>query len=113
MRAEVDELRERGVVEATTGFPGGRSFVYRAESSPAIVTPSAFFSANEIVVRLPEATVLAWATSEQVSITGEQVLDDGDLLKVLVEKDFVCLTGRDDEDESNMVPHPEAGKVSC
>mgnify|MGYP001824512505 FL=1 len=113
MRAEVDELRERGVVEATTGFPGGRSFVYRAESSPAIVTPSAFFSANEIVVRLPEATVLAWATSEQVSITGEQVLDDGDLLKVLVEKDFVCLTGRDDEDESDMFPHPEAGKVSC
>ena len=113
MRAEVEALRDSGVVEATTGFPGGRSFVYRAESSPAIVTPSAFFSVNEIVVRLPEAAVLAWATTEQVTIQGEQVLDDGDILKVLVEKDFVCLTGRDDEDESDMFPHPEAGKVSC
>ena len=44
---------------------------------------------------------------------GEQVLDDGSNLKILVEKDFVCLTGRDDEDESDMFPHPEAGSRSC
>ena len=113
MRGEVETLHETGVVEAKTGFPGGRSFVYRAESSPAIVTPTAFLSGNEIVIRLPEATVLAWATTEQVSIAGEQVLDDGGMLKVLVEKDFVCLTGRDDEDESDMYPHPEAGRASC
>ena len=111
MRGEVEALREKGVVEATTGFPGARALVYRAESSPAIVTPTAFFSGNEIVVRLPEATVLAWATTDQVSITGEQVLDDGDILKVLVEKDFTCLTSREDEDESDMFPHPEADKA--
>jgi hypothetical protein len=64
-------------------------------------------------VRLPETTVLAWASSEQVSIEGEQVLADGAKLKILVEKDFVCLTGRDDEDESDMYPHPEAGKAHC
>ena len=29
------------------------------------------------------------------------------------EKDFVCLTGRDDEDESDMYPHPHAGEESC
>ena len=52
--------------------------------------------------------MLAWATTEQVSIQGEQMLDDGGKLKILVEKDFVCLTGRDDEDESDMYPHPEA-----
>ena len=38
---------------------------------------------------------------------GEQVLDDGSTLKVLVEKDFACLTERE-EDESDMFPHPEA-----
>jgi hypothetical protein len=64
-------------------------------------------------VRLPETTVLAWANSEQVSISGEQVLADGDQLKILVEKDFVCLTNREDEDESDMYPHPEADKVKC
>ena len=113
-RSEVDSLRADGLVEARTEFPGGRSFGYGVESSPASIQPAAFFSDNQIVVRIPETAVLAWATTEQVSIRGEQVLADGGTLKVLVEKDFVCLTERDDgEDESDMYPHPEAGKASC
>lgn len=112
MRGEVNLLQEKGVVEAITGFPGGRTFRYCVESSPASVTPAALFSDNQVTVRLPEATVLAWATSEQVSIEGELVLDDGEILNILVEKDFVCLTGRD-EDESDMYPHPEADTASC
>jgi hypothetical protein len=112
-RGEVDLLRESGIVEAKTGFPGGRSFQYRVESSPASVNPAAFFSDNAVTVRLPESAVLAWATTERVSLPGEQVLDDGAMLNILVEKDYVCLTGRDDEDESDMFPHPDAGRVSC
>ena len=113
MRGEVDTLRDSGIVEASTGFPGGRSFRYLVESSPAIVNPAAFYSENEIIVRLPETAVLAWATSEQVSIEGEQVLDDGEKLRILIEKDFICLTGREDEDESDMYPHPEADSGGC
>jgi hypothetical protein len=113
MRGEVNTLRDEGLVASSTQFPGGRTLRYVIESSPASVSPAAFFSTNEITVRLPETTVLAWATSDQVSISGEQVLVDGEKLKVLVEKDFVCLTGRDDEDESDMYPHPEADTASC
>ena len=113
MRGEVDALRDQGLVTAVTGFPGGRTFRYSIESSPASVNPAAFFSDNQMIVRLPETVVLAWANSEQVSMAGEQVLDDGEKLKILVEKDFVCLTGRDDEDESDMYPHPSGGKLSC
>jgi hypothetical protein len=113
MRGEVDELRSNGIVAAQTQFPGGRTLRYCVESSPASVNPAAFFSESEISVRLPETTVLAWATTEQVSISGDQLLGDGETLSILVEKDFVCLTGRDDEDESDMYPHPEAGKLSC
>ena len=113
MRGEVETLRDTGLVSASTPFPGGRTFRYCVESSPASVSIAALFSDNEISVRLPETTVLAWANSEQVSISGEQVLADGDQLKILVEKDFVCLTNREDEDESDMYPHPEADKVKC
>jgi len=113
MRGEVDALQKTGLVKASTQFPGGRTLRYSLESSPASVNPAAFFSESEIIVRLPETAVLAWATSDQVSIDGEQVLVDGENLKILVEKDFVCLTGRDDEDESDMYPHPEAEKASC
>ncbi len=112
-RTEVDSLRSQGVVSAATGFPGGREFQYRVESSPAIVNPGAFFSDNTISIRLPEATVLAWATTEQVSMPGEQVLDDGAKLAILVEKDFACLAPREGEDESDMYPHPEAGTGEC
>jgi len=112
-RGEVDSLRDDGVVAATTGFPGGRQLQYRIESSPASVNPAAFLSDNAVTVRLPESDVASWATSEQVSMLGEQILDDGSQLKILVEKDFVCLTGREDEDESDMFPHPEAGASRC
>ena len=107
-RGEVELLRDTGLVAATTGFPGGREFQYRVEGSPASVNPGAFFSDNIVTVRLPESTVLAWANSEQVSIEGEQRLDDGETLSILVEKDFVCLAPRDGEDESDMFAHPEA-----
>ena len=66
------------------------------------------FSDNVLTVRLPESIVLAWATTEQVSIEGEQSLDDGEKLRILVEKDFACLAPREGEDESDMYPHPNA-----
>jgi hypothetical protein len=112
-RSEVETLRDAGIVAAKTAFPGGRTFQYRVESSPASVNPAAFFSDNAVTVRLPETTVLAWATSEQVSLPGEQTLDDGDTLQILVEKDFACLAPREGEDESDSYPHPDAGTDSC
>ena len=107
-RGEVETLRSDGLVGARTGFPGGRVLSYVVESSPASVTPEAFFSDNVVTVRLPETTVLGWATSDQVSIEANQVLDDGDTLSLLVEKDFACLAPREGEDESDMFPHPAA-----
>ena len=112
-RSEVDELRDRGAVASTTGFPGGRELRYLVESSPASVSPAAFFSNNAVTIRLPESTVNTWATTEQVSMAGEQLLDDGGRLEILVEKDFACLTEREGEDESDMFPHPEASGASC
>ncbi len=107
-RGEVEALRADGLVSCRTAFPGGRDFQYLLESSPASVNPAAFFSDCIMTVRLPEATVLAWATTDQVSIRGEQVLDDGEKIDILVEKDFTCLAPREGEDESDMYPHPDA-----
>ncbi|MDJ0760724.1 MAG: hypothetical protein QNJ19_15110 [Woeseiaceae bacterium] len=112
-RSEIDALNQSGVVSASTGFPGGRRLNYVVESSPASVTPAAFYSENTVSVRLPEAMVLALATTEQVSIDDQQVLVDGDKLRVIVEKDFACLTPREGEDESDMYPHPKAGESTC
>ena len=72
---------------ARTDFPGGRELRYELESSPASVAPAAFFSDNVLTVRLPETMVLAWATTEQVAIEGEQVLVDGHKLAIVVGKE--------------------------
>jgi hypothetical protein len=108
-QTEVDTLRTDGLVRARTRFPGGRSLSYEVESSPASITPAAHFSDSRLTLRLPETAVLAWASSEQVSLSGEQKLADGGALAILVEKDFQCLAPRDGEDETDMYPHPAAG----
>jgi hypothetical protein len=98
-QGEVATLAKDGRLAAQTAFPEARRFGYAIESSPT--------------VRLPESAVLAWAASEQVSIAGEQRLDDGALLTLLVEKDFACLAPRPGEDESDTFPHPEADAGRC
>ncbi|MEK6247473.1 MAG: hypothetical protein N2C12_04790 [Planctomycetales bacterium] len=107
-RGEVDSLRADGLVKARTEFPAGHEFGYELESSPASVQPDASFSDRVITVRVPEAMALAWALTEQVSMEGEQFLDDGGKLTILVEKDFTCLAPREGEDESDMFPNPQA-----
>lgn len=103
-RSEVEALHRDGVVAAAITFPGGRPLRYAIESSPAVVNPAAFLSECQITVRLPENQVLAWATSEQVSIRGEQRLDDGETLEIRVEKDVACPARADDADAADRDP---------
>ena len=82
------------------------------ESSPATVKPEAHISNNVLTVRVPKMDIEQWAASQQVSIRSDQLLDDGEQLRILIEKDFQCLAPRD-EDESDMFPHPNAGQKDC
>lgn len=112
-RSEVDTVRATGVLRAAVRFPGGNAFHYAFESMPAGVTPTAVYSDGELLVRVPESTIEAWADSDEVSITGEQAIDPTEVLRILVEKDFACLSPREGEDETDMFEHPEAGRQSC
>ena len=107
-RSEVDAVCHDGLVKGHVPFSGANSFSYVLESSPATVSPEAHISNNVLTIRIPEAEIKEWGASEQVSICADQLLEDGGALKILVEKDFKCLAPREDEDESDMYPHPEA-----
>lgn len=106
-------MRTDGLVRGRVLFDGRNSFDYVLESSPATVKPEAHISNNVLTVRIPEAEILSWANSDEVSISASQILDGGDQLSILVEKDFACLAPREGEDETDMYPHPEAGKQDC
>jgi len=108
-RSEVELVRNDGLVRGRVPFAGRNNFDYVLESSPATVKPEAHISNNVLTVRIPEAEIISWSDSDEVSISASQILDGGDQLNILVEKDFACLAPREGEDETDMYPHPEAG----
>ena len=112
-QSEVETVSAEGLVRGRVRFAGSNTFDYILESSPATVRPEAHISNNVLTVRVPKMDVAQWADSDRISIEAEQVLDDGERLSILVEKDFHCLSPRDGEDESDMYPHPEAGSRNC
>jgi len=99
-RSEVQGLAERGAVEELTRFPGGTSLRYVLRADSAAPAVSAAFAAGVLSVSLPHATALAWSRSEEVAVTADVPLE-GAVLRILVEKDFPCLTTRPDEDDSD------------
>ncbi len=113
MRGEVDDLHGDGQVSADTRFPGGDAFSYRVDSRAEGNQLTASFDKNTMLVQIPKATVADWAMTEQVSIKADLPLGDGEVLQLLIEKDFACLAPRDDEDEADMYPHPGADEGAC
>ena len=108
-RGEVTAIGDDSVVRGRVRFTGNNTFVYMLESSPTTVRPEAHVSNNVLTVRVPQVDIRRWARSEEISIQSEQLLDDGDHLKILIEKDFHCLSPREGEDASDMFPPPETG----
>ena len=106
-------MQRDGRVSALTAFPGGVRLEYALEASDDATRAAARFADGRLVVSLPGATVEQWAVSEEVSITGSEPLEGGEALRILVEKDFRCLTPREGEDESDMFPHPLQDMESC
>lgn len=104
-QGEVTRLAERGKIWAETDF-GAARLRYGVEGSDLAV-PQAEFAAGVLRLRVPAAELHHWATSDQVSLHAQQPLSKG-ALKLLLEKDFQCLQPREDEDESDLFPHPEA-----
>jgi hypothetical protein len=101
-RTEVDTVKTDGLVRGRVRFAGSNTFDYVLESSPATVKPEAHISNNCLTVRVPQMDIGQWADSEQVSISSDQNLDDGEQLKIL-----------DGEDESDMFPHPDKDTGTC
>ncbi len=103
-RQEVGAIGRGEVVEEVTDFAPGERLVYALECGGDAVT--ARFHEGRLTVQIPAATARAWSESEQVGIAAEQPVADGVVLRVLVEKDFACLTVREGEDDEDAFPNP-------
>ena len=107
-QSEVVAVDASGSVEGQTRFPNGAAFRFALEAAPED-TASARFDGGRLVVALPRSDINAWAHDDSaVSLREEIALADSATLKLLVEKDFRCIGGRDDEDQSDLFVNPEA-----
>jgi hypothetical protein len=104
-KSELEQLAETGTVADAIHFGPGQALTYRIIADRSGQT-AARFAAGEITVHVPGGDVQSLATTDQVSIRGEQKLAAGESLSILVEKDFECLVPRAGEDPRDLYDNP-------
>ncbi len=110
-QSDVAELAASGEFEERTEFAEANPlFIYSIASDAGAETVSARFDNGRISVVVPQQTAEKWWRSDETSIAAEQDLPSGKTLRILIEKDFACLTPRAGEDESDSFPHPRSDK---
>ena len=109
-RGEVEQLARTGRVEEKilTGSGDDETFDYVLESTAAVSSPITAVTARGIVVQVPSDEVMKWASTDQVGIEGRQPIDSQTSLQILIEKDFACIDGTDEEN-ADTFPNPLAG----
>jgi hypothetical protein len=107
-QSEVAALATGDTVEETTRFgPRPQDHLsYRLSSSTTATNISADYKQQSICITLPAQEVNHWAATDAVGISAEQPTGPGRLLHILIEKDFACLTKRE-EDDGDAFPHPQ------
>ena len=106
-RSEVEQFAQTGRLEEEIflGTAGDEIFRYVLESTGAVSTPRAVLTPRAVIVQVPPDTVKRWASTDQISIEGEQAVDNQTSLRILIEKDFACIDGTD-EQNADTFPNP-------
>jgi hypothetical protein len=99
-KSEVAEFAANGLVENKTDF-GAAVLIYALKSSETAQNLNAEFENGRIQIIIPKKTATNWTDTEEVGISGAT-----ETLRILIEKDFACLTVREGEDESDAFPNP-------
>lgn len=120
LRGEVEQFGKTGRVRETIRFgtaPDDQlNYILQADSRAQQI--STCFADNQITVLVPAETARNWVDSDEVTLKNDQPIagiepdgsDENSLsesvLKILIEKDFICLDRRDDPDNADAFPHP-------
>lgn len=107
-RTEVKTLCEKDMVKEKTQFNEAH-FVYAVKASNQYDNLQASFFDQGIILFVPKDTLIDWYTNDQVGFYHTQILDNGQKLDLKLEKDFVCLDDRA-EDESDNYPNPRGNE---
>jgi hypothetical protein len=107
-QGEVRRFADAGEVEERTHFAPGAALVYRLKRDAGARALIAAFTAGAIEVRVPPSLAREWCETDRVTLTEQQSLGAASDLTITVEKDYACLAPRENEDESDHFPNPDA-----
>ena len=112
LQTEVRRLRETGVVSETIVFGSNPAehLTYSLRVSENAGEISAQVSGNKIEILLPLNSAENWTDTNGVGLYAEQKISDQTSLKIVIEKDFVCVERPLDADNKDAFPHP---KMNC
>jgi hypothetical protein len=103
-KSDIAILVETGKLEDKTEFTGS-SLVYAIQTS-SYDALSADFRDNTITLYLPSELLTKWAETTLVSLENSIPLSSGSQLYLLLEKDFKCIDGDVNEDQSDFFENP-------
>jgi len=108
-QTEVKTLADVGYLSESTVFgpAEGQTFVYALEVSKDVESLEASFDGGKITLFIPVESAKTWYYEERVGFENEQEVSPGIFLKLLLEKDFICLDDSD-EDQSDNYVNPKA-----
>ena len=108
-RPEVVKFCKNGYIEERTVFQDS-AFAYGVQMDSYTQGLNAEFKDNTIVLKVSEKMAVDWDTSEKIGFQKTCTVRSGDVLHLLLEKDFVCMDERG-EDESDNYPNPKMTSV--
>lgn len=101
-KSEVEKIKNEGLVEEQTDFAEGNELVYAISVSAESESLKASFIDGRIEVVIPQRVALNWTETAEVGI-----YETSGKLKVVIEKDFTCLTPRTGDEDRDTFPHPQ------
>jgi hypothetical protein len=99
-KKDIGILQEKQQVSETTTIGTGSLLFAINAGGPAIQLEN-----TAVILSIPAEQLKTWTGTEQVGFSLELPNPDGSILQILVEKDFKCLTERN-EDESMAFDNP-------
>lgn len=110
LQNELKLLGKNGFVSETITFAQSQKLIYALKISATADEISARFADGEIIIEIPAQMAENWINTDLVGLENELKIDGEKTLKILIEKDFVCVERPFDADNKDAFPHP---KMNC
>jgi hypothetical protein len=112
LQTEARQLRETGKVSETIIFGSNaeEKLIYSLRVSEDKNEISARIKGSKIEIFLPLDMAISWIDSDETGLYADQKTGGSTNLKIIVEKDFVCVERPLDTDNKDAFPHP---KMNC